>query len=1179
MLVTILAAVAVAEFVRRLPGNFGTRETQVKRLSCANFPRRPSTMKHPVFALLSFSLFAAAAPAQVPTVNFENQPVHALDLSPSGTLLAVAHTADARVQLFDIRGGSAQPVGHVVVGIDPVSVRFASNNELWVVNHISDSVSIVDVQSRQVKATLSTADEPFDVVFAGGRAFVSCSQANQIQVFDLADLSKAPTVVPIRAEDPRALAVSPDGKTVYAAIFESGNSTTILGGGLVDNLLPIPNAVSDSRGPYGGTNPPPNRGTAFAPPVHPARTPPKVGLIVRQNPQGAWKDDNNGDWTRFVSGDLAPVSGRRSGWTLLDRDIAVIDVASLAVRYVGGMVNIGMALSVRRNTGQISLIGTDATNEVRFEPNLNGRFLRVQLGLVDAAVGGAKALRDLNGHLNYQQSTLPQVQRDLSIGDPRGIVWRGDGSVGYISGMGSNNVVRIDGNGARLGAPIRVGEGPTGLALDENRSRLYVWNHFAASLSVIDTASNQVVATEPVFNPLPASIRDGRQFFYNTQLTSGLGQTSCASCHVDGRIDRLAWDLGDPSEAPAAFDQNCVSTLSRACEDFHAMKGPMTTQTMQDIIGHEPLHWRGDRRSIEAFNPAFRGLLGDDVQLTGAQMQSFKAFLTTLTFPPNPFRNFDNTLPNSLNLDGHYTSGRFAMAGQNLGSGSAVNGLFLYTQGLLDGGLQCASCHTLPTGMAVNGPLFLGNFPIPIGGRVMPIGAMGENHLGIVSTDGSTNVSIKVPQLRNQYEKVGNELTQLENVAGFGFLHDGSVDSLARFFSARAFSVRSDRDVADLVALTLAFSGSDFPLDNPLLGNIAPVSRDSHAATGAQLSDAGGALPARLTQMVDIARAGKLDLVAHQQADAYRYDAASTSFASTGTTLSLAALRSRASVAAPITFTLVSRGLGARFSSDRDGDGVSDRAESVQGSNPADPASRTLRAKSGLWYNPARSGHGFDLQYLGSNMFVTWYTYADDGSPTWYQAVGPIATPFVGALNRYTWNGAAGGVTGSEVGQMRLTFTDARNGSFTWQLGSRSGTEAVQTLVERADLPTPDRGGTWYNPADSGWGLSVLTEGDVRVSVLYFYDSANQPRWVLGQDDNRTTHTVDMLSFRGFCPSCTTIPVTSNPGGSISLDFNGARQASLSTDAFVAEQPSARWRKGPVAIVPLSEAAVRPEAY
>ena len=37
-------------------------------------------------------------------MNWENHPVHALDLSPDRSLLAVAHTADNRVQLFDRAG-------------------------------------------------------------------------------------------------------------------------------------------------------------------------------------------------------------------------------------------------------------------------------------------------------------------------------------------------------------------------------------------------------------------------------------------------------------------------------------------------------------------------------------------------------------------------------------------------------------------------------------------------------------------------------------------------------------------------------------------------------------------------------------------------------------------------------------------------------------------------------------------------------------------------------------------------------------------------------------------------------------------------------------------------------------------------------------------------------------------
>lgn len=42
------------------------------------------------------------------------------------------------------------------------------------------------------------------------------------------------------------------------------------------------------------------------------------------------------------------------------------------------------------------------------------------------------------------------------------------------------------------------------------------------------------------------------------------------------------------------------------------MKGPLLTPTLQDVIGKEPFHWRGDRDGIEEFNPLFVSLLGGD---------------------------------------------------------------------------------------------------------------------------------------------------------------------------------------------------------------------------------------------------------------------------------------------------------------------------------------------------------------------------------------------------------------------------------------------------------------------------------------------------------------------------------------------------------------------------------------
>lgn len=1130
-----------------------------------------------IWAVVAAGLSGSLAAADLPYVNFENPPLHALDLSPDRSLLALAHTADQRVQLFDVTGDVPLPVGHVLVGVDPVSVRFRGNGELWVVNHISDSISIIDLGTRRVRATLATADEPYDVVFAGQRAFVSCSQANQVLVYALDDLSRPPQTVAIQAEDPRSLAVSADGRSVYAAIFESGNATTVLAGGLVGINAGLPNVVSDARGPYAGRNPPPNRGTSFEPPVNPTATPPAVGLIVRRDQNRRWRDDNTGDWTDFVSGPLAPASGRRVGWDLADRDIAVIDTATLSVRYITGLMNIGMALAVNPATGELGLVGTDARNQIRYEPNVRSDFVRVELARVNPAVGGSQQIVDLNSHLDYRQRSVPQSERNRSIGDPRALVYSSDGQRGWVAGLGSNNVLPIDASGVRRGEPISVGQGPVALALDEPRGRLYVWNHFEVSLSQIDSVRGVETARVPVFNPLPVAIREGRPLLYDTHRTSGLGQASCASCHVDARMDRLAWDLGDPSAPPQRFDQNCVTTRGLpACADYHAMKGPMTTQTLQDIIGHEPLHWRGDRAGIEAFNPAFVGLLGDDTELSASEMLAFKRHLATISFPPNPFRNFDNTLPSQIALPGHYTSGRFAMQGLPLGSGNPQRGLTLYTQGLLDSPFQCASCHTLPTGMAVNGPLFLGVLAVPVGGSIMPLGPMGENHLGIVSTDGSTNVSIKVPHLRNQYEKVGFEMSQTDNVAGFGFLHDGSVDSLAKFLSARTFNVQNDQDVADLIALMLAFSGSDFGNANPLLGAPAPQSKDAHAAVGAQLTLTGAA-PARAAEMLALARAGRVDLIVAAGALSYAYDATGDRFlpADGSEALSVATLQGRASATQAQTWTLVPRGLGTRLGIDRDGDGMANAVELKQGSNPADAASTTLKATPGLWYNPQRSGHGLDLQHAGNTQFVTWYTYADDGTPVWYQGAAPRANPWVAELNRYTWNPATGAAVGTVVGEIRLQFSDATQATMQWRLGSRSGSEGMQSLLAGSAPANPERTGTWYQRSEPGWGLTVHAAGSLRVAIAYFYDGNRQPRWVLGSGRNEAVESLAMQSYRGFCPDCPAQATTTVDGGRVDFRFE-AQSATVNVDVYDPAQPE-HWRRGPVAIETVSEPVLRLE--
>src|SRR5580765_2431215 len=139
-----------------------------------------------VFALLAPRLVAQSY------VNFEGKQTSPIRLSPDGTRLFAVNTPDARLSVFDVTHPS-QPflIAEIPVGIEPVSVNPRNNDEVWVVNEVSDSVSIVSVSNRMVMETLYARDEPADVVFAGGRAFVTESGNNQLAVMNARPPAKA----------------------------------------------------------------------------------------------------------------------------------------------------------------------------------------------------------------------------------------------------------------------------------------------------------------------------------------------------------------------------------------------------------------------------------------------------------------------------------------------------------------------------------------------------------------------------------------------------------------------------------------------------------------------------------------------------------------------------------------------------------------------------------------------------------------------------------------------------------------------------------------------------------------------------------------------------------------------------------------------------------------------------
>ncbi len=814
-------------------------------------------------------LFAGATQAQQRFVNFESSQVHPLEISADGATLVAVNTADQRLEIFEI-GGDGLPAwrASVPVGLEPVSVRLRDAGEAWVVNSLSDSISIVDLATRRVTRTVLTGDEPADVVFAGTprRAYVSLAASARLAVYDPANPNTAPQFIALEGKEPRALAVSPDGARVHVAFFESGNATTIIDLPGVDNV----------NGPYGGQNPPPNSGNTFSPARVVANgPPPRVAQIVRRGAGGQWFDDNGRNWSSLVT------------WNVHDHDIASVDTATQAVSYTNGLMTTLMALSVMPD-GRVAAVGTEALNQVRFEPNVKSIFLRVKLGAFDPAVAGSTQSVDLNPQLDYATRSVSQAVRNQAIGDPRGIVWHPGNGRAFVSGLGSNNVIVTDASGQRL-ARIDVGQGPTGLALGATGAKLYVLNKFDASISTLDTTQNTELARTPFYDPTPQAIKAGRPLLYDTHATSGLGQVSCASCHIDGRSDFLAWDLGDPTGTVKAINQACRP--NQTCNTWHPMKGPMVTQSLQGITSAGAMHWRGDRENVAAFAPAFVGLQGRDIEPTSTQMQQLNDFIASIVYPPNPNRNLDGTYPASMTV--------------TTGTGNPANGEQIFrnqpTLGPGGGGVPCLSCHTLPIGTSNQ----IDNPQLPAAPQ-----------------------PVKTVQLRGLWKKVGWSKASQNNAKGFGFNSDSEFDTLDALLQA----------------------GFNFGPNNPAQRRrdveafLLTMNTETHATVGQQITFDGAnngdaASLTRLNTFIALADTGSVGLIAKatvaNRARGYVY-------ATSGVLLSdrynapttIDALRAAAAAGAEVTFTVVPAFTQYRAGVDRDSDGWFDADEQDLGADP-----------------------------------------------------------------------------------------------------------------------------------------------------------------------------------------------------------------------------------------------------
>ncbi len=700
--------------------------------------------------------FRGAAAQSSSFANFEGSPTNPIRMSADGTRLYVANTPNNSLSVFDITTpGAPVLLSEIPVGLVPVSVNPLTDDVVWVVNQLSGTISVVSVSQGLVTNTIYAGTEPMDVVFAGNLAYVSISRTNQIATFNVNTLAPVNTI-PLFGGSPRALAVSPNGSKVYVAMAISGNATTIIPANLAPPQI-IPPACT--------TTTPANNLNCFNTALP---TPPQVGLIVSAN------DPN---WTSDLK------------YKMPDNDVAVINTTGATPTlqgYFSGVGTINFNLAVNPVTGDVYVANTDALNLTQYTTNIDGHFVNNRVTVIQKATG-AVVPYDLNPAINY--SILPNpASLSIALATPTAIAVDPSGNFMWVAAFGTDRVAQVNTLGNVLSRieidPNATGStvnpagkrGPRGLALNAPAGVLYVFNRISDSLSVVNTTT-QAVTSEIAAgtNPTPASIASGRGFLYDAKL-SGSGTGSCASCHVDGDTDHIAWNLGTPSGAMETVIQGTSSF------QMHPMKGPMTTQTLKGLQGLAPYHWRGDHVNLAAFNGAFSAFMGGP-SLTSSNMNLLDTFEASMLYMPNPNLNLDGSFPASMNIPDSTTGSPSAGASDYLNLKLTLIGSQTHT---------CNGCHT-----AING-------------------APGTN-LQINPVEGAMQPQpLKVPQLRNVYQ------FQLRNaqgytggveaaIDGFGLNHDGSASGLVGFFTSQIFAAYSPQNILDLSAYLLCFPTGTAP--------------------------------------------------------------------------------------------------------------------------------------------------------------------------------------------------------------------------------------------------------------------------------------------------------------------------------------------------------------------------------
>ena len=468
---------------------------------------------------------------------------------------------------------------------NPVNLAFRpGGREVWTTCEASASVIVVDVASRTKVAEVPVGGQATDVAFNpdGSRAYVSNRLDDTVSVVDTATRLVV-QVIPV-GDEPHGLLTDHEGRTLYVLNTSSSDLSVIdLASGrqlrrLSTSRYPWSLALSPDGSRILVTNALSRLGDFRAPPVSEItmldaakarvadrRLVPEANLLlgVAWHPSGEFALA-----TLNRTKNLVPMTRVLQGWTITN---------GLAVVWKDGRIDQVLLDEPQRYFADVT--------DVTFTPD--GR-----TALATSAGTDVVAVIDVEKLLALLARTPERDRKDLLPN------WLGASSEFVI-------------------ARVPVKDNPRGIAVAPDGATAWVANTLDDSLSVIDLSRNEAVArVELGGSKTVTHVRWGEQLFHSAKITFQR-QFACATCHPDGHVDGLTYDI----EA----DGIGVS--------------PVDNRTLRGIYDTDPFKWEGTNATLARQCGARLAVFFTRLApFTPEQLRAVNDYTVTIPRPPNRYR-------------------------------------------------------------------------------------------------------------------------------------------------------------------------------------------------------------------------------------------------------------------------------------------------------------------------------------------------------------------------------------------------------------------------------------------------------------------------------------------------------------------------------------------------------------